>query len=245
MSIAVEKKVVDRREPIVLHVPIDNEVILADDVKVPAGIVDLSTFRSWAHSDDFPERGRIEYSNGTIYVDLSMEQLFDHNQVKMAIAATLFPLVARLKIGRVFGDGARVSMPPVDASRNPDTVFVSFASLRSNRVRLIAGRIHGKTEPEGAPDMALEIVSDSSEEKDLTELPDQYCLAGVREFWRVDARKDVCVFEIFRSGSDGFVLAEQKDVWHWSNVFGHWFQLVQSVDELGNPVFELLAKEEI
>ncbi len=245
MSIAIEKKIVDRPEPIVLHVPIHEPIVLADDVKVPAGIVDLATFRKWAHSDDFPERGRIEYSNGTIFVDLSMEQLYDHNQVKVAITTTLFSLAANLKIGRVFGDGARVSMPLVDASREPDALFVSFASLRSNRVRAIAGRLHGKTELEGAPDLALEVISDFSEEKDLTELPEQYYRGGVQEFWRVDARKAVCVFEIFRAGNVGFVPAEQKDGWQWSNVFGRSFQLLQSVDEMGDPFFELLAKEEV
>jgi Uma2 family endonuclease len=244
MSIAIEKRLVDRPEPIILHVPIDKEVVLADDVKVPAGIVNLATFRIWAHSNDFPERGRIEYVNGTIFVDLSMEQLYDHNQVKGAIFAALFFLSSRLKIGRVFHDGTRVSMPFVDASREPDTLFVSFDSLEAGRVREVPGRLHGETELEGPPDMALEVISDGSEEKDLTELPDQYCRAGVQEFWRVDARKDVCVFEIFRGGEGGFVLTEHKDDWRWSDVFDHWFRILRTVDKRGKPFFELIAQEE-
>jgi Uma2 family endonuclease len=245
MSIATQKRVVDRPDPIVLRVPTEKEHVLADDVKVPAGIVDLATFRIWAHSNDFPERGRIEYYNGTIFVDLSFEQLFDHNQVKGAIAASLYCLSRNLEIGRFFGSGIRVSMLAVDLSKQPDGTFVSFDSWRTGRVHEIAGRLRGEDELEGAPDMALEVVSDSSEGKDFTELPDQYYRAGVQEFWRADARKDVCVFEIFRARNDGFVLVDQKDGWQWSTVFGRWFRLLQSVDKLGNPLFELLANEEV
>ena len=245
MSIAIEKKIVDRPEPIILHVPIDEEVVLADDVKVPAGIVDLASFRNWAHSDEFPERGRIEFSNGTIYVDLSMEQLYVHNRVKIAFIVTLDPLCEALEVGHVFNDGARVSMPVVDASREPVVLFVSFDSLDAGRVREVPGRVRGETELEGSPDMALEVVSDFSEEKDFIELPHQYFQAGVREYWRVDARKDVCAFEIFRAGSDGFVPVEQKDGWQWSTVFGHWFRLMQTVDKRGKPRFKLLAKKDI
>ena len=41
---------------------------------------------------------------------------------------------------------------------------------------------------EGTPDMVLEILSDTSEQKDLVDLPANYQTAGIPEFWRIDAR---------------------------------------------------------
>ena len=59
-------------------------------VLVPAGITDLSGFRSWVESEDFPCAGRISYLAGTIWVDLSMEQAYSHNQAKTAITVGSF-----------------------------------------------------------------------------------------------------------------------------------------------------------
>jgi hypothetical protein len=40
-------------------------IVLYDDtVDIPTGINDLAAFRRWAHSDDFPESGRICFLNG-------------------------------------------------------------------------------------------------------------------------------------------------------------------------------------
>ena len=60
-------------------------------VRIPAGIDDLESFRRWARSDEFPERGRFAYLNGELFVDLSMEDYFPHTRVKTEYAVTLFP----------------------------------------------------------------------------------------------------------------------------------------------------------
>ena len=47
------------------------------------------------------------------------------------------------------------------------------------------------------PDVVLEIVSESSVEKDYERLPELYGRAGVSEFWRADVRREL-TFEILR-----------------------------------------------
>ncbi|MEX0703144.1 MAG: hypothetical protein WD069_13700 [Planctomycetales bacterium] len=42
---------------------------------IPAGIIDLRSFRAWAHSDEFPQRGSISYVRGEIIVDMSPEEM--------------------------------------------------------------------------------------------------------------------------------------------------------------------------
>lgn len=139
-------------------------------------------------------------------------------------------LTARLKSGRMFEDGTRLSLPEVERSTEPDATFVSFASFRLNHVREMPGRLRGLTELEGSPDMVLEVVSDNSEEKDSSELPDLCYRAGILEYWRVDARHEPMVFEVFWRGEEGFIASSTSDSWRKSLVFGKWFQLNQSVD---------------
>src|SRR5262249_45787390 len=60
-----------------------NTIVLYDDeVRIPDGIKTLAAFRRWAHSDDFPQTGRTCFLDGQVWLDMSKEQIFTHNQVK-------------------------------------------------------------------------------------------------------------------------------------------------------------------
>jgi len=50
-------------------------MLYTDRVTIPDGVDDLSSFRRWAHSDDFPETGRICFLQREVWVDLSKEQI--------------------------------------------------------------------------------------------------------------------------------------------------------------------------
>jgi hypothetical protein len=82
-------------------------------------------------------------------------------------------------------------------------------------------------------------VSDSSVEKDTVLLPGLYHLAGVAEFWRVDARPDEPVFEILRRAALGWQPAQLPDGWWRSDVFARRFRLARDADPLGDPRFRL------
>ena len=51
-------------------------------VRIPAGVGDRLSFRRWLNTDTFPEVGRIGFLAGEVWVDMSKEQIFSHNQVK-------------------------------------------------------------------------------------------------------------------------------------------------------------------
>jgi Uma2 family endonuclease len=83
-----------------------------------------------------------------------------------------------------------------EESAEPDIVFVSHEALLADRVHLVPGSSQepGRyVELEGAADLIVEIVSDSSVGKDTRRLPEAYSRAGVREFWLADARNDPVV----------------------------------------------------
>jgi Uma2 family endonuclease len=208
-------------------------------VEIPAGITDLESFRRWTWSPKFPRRGRITYLRGRIRVDLSMEELFDHNLVKGEFAIVLGTLVRQLDLGYYFHDRTRLTHPAVDVGQEPDGMFVSYDAVRSGAARFVERRGR-RVEVEGSPDVVLEVVSPSSVRKDNRVLPEVYWRAGVREYWRVDVRRSAPAFDLLRTGPEGFTRTRrQAGGWVRSHVFGRDFRLVRSADQLGLPRYTL------
>ena len=50
-------------------------VLFEEQLRIPA-INSLKDFRRWLRTDDFPERGRIDYIAGQIEINMSPEDLF-------------------------------------------------------------------------------------------------------------------------------------------------------------------------
>lgn len=218
-------------------------ITIGGEVGCPAQITDLDSFRRWARSEDYPRRGWFAYLNGTLWVDLSMEQLFSHNQVKGEFAITLGTLVKQTASGRYFHDRALLSNPTADLSTEPDGLFYSWETLRSGRIRLVEGSRQGHVELEGTPDMVLEVVSDSSVAKDNEILPALYLRAGTQEYWLVDARGPRPLFTIFRHTSTGYVRVVEQDGWLTSPVFDRQFRFVRIDDDpTGQPQYSLLTR---
>ena len=147
-------------------------------LRVPV-LSDLASFRRWVVSEEIPRAARLSYFQGQVWVDLSMEQLFWHNRLKAVILAVLEYLVAAADLGELFVDGARLSNIAGDWSTEPDGMFVSYRALQEQGARLVPGQDEGFEEVEGSPDWVLEIVSASSEEKDLQILREQIGRAHV------------------------------------------------------------------
>ncbi len=174
-------------------------VAYGQEPQIPQAAWLFDGFREWAHSDGFPETGRVDYLSGTVEVEMSPEDLQTHGTVKTAVAAELFARIARPGQGFVFADRTRVTAPAAQLSVEPDVVAVLFASLDAGSVRQIpaASNAPGRyVELEGAPDLVVEILSDSSVSKDTERLPPRYARAGVGEQWLIDARSAEPLLEV-------------------------------------------------
>src|SRR4051812_13315606 len=79
-------------------------VLLDRGVIVPPSAHTLAGFRTWAKSDDFPERGRISFLDREIFIDMSPEELETHLQVKTEIGYVLVGLNKRTKLGEFYAD---------------------------------------------------------------------------------------------------------------------------------------------
>jgi len=223
-------------------------VILDDfDLRIPAEVYTFEEFRRWSQGDEFPERGRIDYLDGEVDVDLSPEDLYTHSVVKSEIATELHVLIKKTDRGNVFIDRTRIASPAAQLSVEPDVVVVLWESLESGRVREVpaASQKEGRyVELEGPPDLVVEVVSDSSVRKDLKRLPGFYARAGVPELWTVDARRESLLFEIRSLGADGYqVLTADREGWISSPVLGHSVRLRRSRERLGRWRYELEHRE--
>jgi Uma2 family endonuclease len=214
-------------------------ILLEDDIRIPTNINDVEAFRRWARSDEFPQRGRFAFLGNALWVDMSMEQAFPHNQVKAEIAGVLHALVKSTGVGYFFPDRMLLSHPEVSLSNEPDGTFVSYEAIHRGRVQLVEGAKEGITELVGAPDMVLEVVSRRSVHKDTVVLRQLYWEAGIREYWLVDARGEKVRFDVLRHQSRGYQASRKQAGWVKSEVFGRSFQLTRQEDALGNPLFQL------
>jgi Uma2 family endonuclease len=202
---------------------------------IPAEAHTMSGFREWATADDFPEQVRVTYLQGEIILDMSHEEINAHVAVKTEIGGVLGPLVKQLKLGKFYGDGVLLTNGQAEVSNNPDAVFISRASLDSATARLIPrkGAEHLYRELEGTPDWVLEVISESSVQKDTVKLRDGYHRAGIPEYWLVDARGEELVFQILLRRKNGYVAAPNKDGWQRSKVFVRSFRLTRQLDDFG------------
>ncbi|HEX3526260.1 MAG TPA: Uma2 family endonuclease [Thermoanaerobaculia bacterium] len=215
-------------------------VNLDEDVQIPAEVFSFTRFRKWSQSDRFPERGRIDFLNGLVEVDLSPEKLYTHGVVKTAIAAEFFTQISKTGRGSVFVDRTRVVSVAAGLSAEPDVVVVLWQSLRDGRVREVPAASGDFIELEGAPDLIVEIVSDRSVRKDRETLPVAYAAAGVPELWTVDARGPVLEFEIAILGTSGYRRQPaDADGWAQSPLLDRACRLVRRPSELGRWVYEL------
>lgn len=220
-------------------------VIFEERIEIPY-FASLEDFRQWTYSEDFPERGRIDFIAGKIEVEVSPEDIFRHEVVKGEIHARLYLRVERDDLGHVFVGRTRICVPEADLSVEPDVVFVSHEALDSGRVKLVpsaTGEPDSYIELEGPPELIVEVVSQYSVAKDTRRLPGRYAAAGVREYWLVDVRKEPLVFTIHHLQGGEYRAAEpDAQGFQTSDVFGCGFRLDRSRDSRGHLKFDLVER---
>jgi Uma2 family endonuclease len=217
--------------------------IEGDRLRIPSWAWDHTGFRRWIASPDFPDTVRASFIGGEVFIEMSPEKLESHNKVKTAVTATLDRIVREDDLGEVFSDGVLLSHPTAGVSTEPDGLFVSWASFESAAVRLVpSARGDDFVEIEGAPDMVLEIVSDSSQRKDLHELRRAYAAAGVREYWIFDARGSVPSFQILTLSGSGYEVRSPSGPQH-SSVFQGLFSLMREPNRAGRWRYRFEAQK--
>lgn len=221
-------------------------IIFEERLTIPP-IDSLADFRRWALSDEFPQTGRIDYFSGLIEVNMSPEDYYLHGKLKSEIVRVIGNrLLEGEEFGDVLTDSTRVTSVEGNLSVEPDVVIITHEALHSGRVKLIpkSSQEEGRfVEVEGSPDLIVEIVSDSSVNKDMKRLPNAYFAAGVLEFWLIDARQDPHMFQIYRRGPVHYEpVANDAEGFQRCEILNRRYMLERSRNSSGRLRFELVEK---
>ena len=110
-----------------------------------------------------------------------------HGAIEARIVKLLANFVDSRELGTVFGSSAGyVLARNPDTVREPDVSFLSTARLADQDLDSFL---------EGAPDLAVEILSPSNSARDMAAKADDYLAAGCQVVWVVDPlRKSVLVY---------------------------------------------------
>jgi Uma2 family endonuclease len=150
--------------------------------------------------DDYlliPDDGlRHEIIDGEHYVNPAPNR--SHQHVLFNLTLALGNFVRARRLGSVYFAPFDVVLSNVDVVQ-PDLIFVSNA-----RERLFT-----RANLQGAPDLAVEILSPSTRKLDQSLKLRRYELFGVDEYWIIDPEKETV--EIYRRSSDRLVLTETTD----------------------------------
>ena len=210
---------------------------------MPAGSMTLDDFRQWTSADDFPENGKIAFIGKEIFIDMSAERINSHGSVKVETCTVLNNLVRKKKSGKFFFDGTRIVHPAAEISNEPDAFFATWETLKKGALRMIAtSSCDDYIELEGTPDWIMEIISPSSVTKDRKRLRRCYHLAGVPEYWLIDARGADVEFDILIHGEGDYEPTENINGWQMSPTFGKKFRLRRFFDPMGEPDYRLQMK---
>jgi Uma2 family endonuclease len=210
---------------------------LDEAVCIPPTANTLSGFRRWMRSRTFPDFGRISFLGGEIVVDMSAEDIINHNDPKRAITVGLSILVDAEDLGRVLADGSLLINRRANVSNEPDVMFCSWDTLGANRVKLrtVSMKHRKYTEVIGQPDLVVEVVSDSSVRKDCLLLARKYFQAGIPEYWLIDCRSDDAIdFQMLTRGRGGYrPIPPDDEGFRASKVLLERFRLVRTRDRIG------------
>ena len=146
------------------------ESSIFEPIDAPVAMTE-STFEQWAFQRD----GRFEWVDGKVIVMAPASR--KHVQLTGWIQSLLLIVVQQQQLGEVLGPEFMVRLRKGEKSRRvPDVLFVT--SARKSLLK--------PTYLDGAPDLAIEVVSPDSVARDWREKYLAYEAAGVREYWVID-----------------------------------------------------------
>jgi Uma2 family endonuclease len=210
--------------------------VLSDlGLRIPAEAMTFHGFNRWVTSNRVPSGWRVARVRGELFVEMSPEEIQSHGQLKTEVIRALANLARTRRLGRVYADRTLITNEEADVSNEPDCTFVSHDSLRTGRVRWIAADSDQDRylSLAGSPDLVVELVSKSSVIKDTQDLKAAYEAAGIREYWLIDARRDVMSIQVFSLVGSRFIgVAVNAGKWQ-SPLFGSSFDLSREKDEFG------------
>lgn len=181
--------------------------MIAEPARIPPNrLMSEEEFVAWCDEDT-----RAEFVDGKVVI-LSPEALV-HVEITQFLVQFLGLHLQLRPHGKLLGPGYQARLRP-GLRRVPDLLYVTSDHLS----QVLA------THLDGSPDMAWEIISPDSVERDRRDKLDEYRAAGVAEYWIVDPYTRTV--QLYRLGADGKYqsVAEQDGKLHSSVLTGAWIK---------------------
>jgi Uma2 family endonuclease len=144
---------------------------------LPLRKLTFEEFLDWCDDDT-----RAEWVNGRVVI-LSPDNL-PHNNIVVFLTQVLGLYIRKHGLGVLHIEKILMRLQATSSARMPDVLFVS-----KSRESILE-----RTYVDGAADLAVEIVSHDSVDRDTSEKFAEYQTAGVREYWIIDPRRETAEF---------------------------------------------------
>lgn len=157
---------------------------------------------------------RAEWVDGEVIMSPPASE--HHQNIIGFLVNLLRPYVESRVLGKVLIAPFQMKLGPDLPGREPDLLYVASAHL--DRLK--------ETYLDGPADMAVEIVSKESINRDRGEKFVEYEAAGVSEYWLIDPIRQQA--EFYRLGADNHyhpVLPDDKGIYHSEVVKGFWLRV--------------------
>ena len=153
-----------------------------------------------------------------------------HQRIGSFLEKVMGIYVETKQLGEVFRSPIAVKIN-IFAGREPDLFFIKKENLHIVKPTFV----------KGAPDLAIEIVSPESIERDRVDKFHEYQVAGVKEFWLIDP--DKCECEFYQLIDDKFQLIEKmtEGIFHSKVMAGFHFR-VEHLWKMESPTLEALKE---
>ena len=153
-----------------------------------------------------------------------------HQDIGSFLESLLRTYIESRNLGRMFRAPFQMKVDSDSPGREPDLLFIASANL--NRLK--------PTYLDGAADLAIEIISPDSMNRDRDEKFVEYESAGVPEYWLIDPIRKRADF--YRLGADDHyhpVLPDDEGIYHSEVVKGFWLRVSWLWQEPMPPVLEV------
>lgn len=169
------------------------------------------TWEEYLESPDFHER--TEWVDGEVRFMTSVNIMRD--SVETFLLRLFKEFLEAFPVGSVFGDQVLVRNRRRPSGRCPDLKYVAL-----DRLHLVT-----RTFIDGAPDIAVEIVSPDSHYRDTVDKLREYEEFGISEYWILDQEELHARFFLLEKGQYREVMANEEGIYHSTMLPGFWFRV--------------------
>lgn len=198
---------------------------MATEIHTPLPTMTYEEFLSWATDET-----HAEWVDGRVIFMQPVSD--DHSDEQGFLSGTIRTYVEEKHLGKVRSEPFQMKLDSPRAGRSPDLIFVSTESLPRIRNSFL----------DGPADLAIEIVSPESQERDRVTKFGEYEQGGVREYWLIDPANRTAEFYRLNPQGSYEPMPITGGVFHSEVIPGLWIRIEWLWKETRPTVIQVLKE---